>query len=567
MMCKNTFRFATCVVTVGLGVGLILSGCGDSGSTTPNPLGGSSTPRPPSPEPPTPEPPTPEPPTPEPYKVTFQYNSLAKNLGRTEVAADIVSVKYAFYGKTDNKKFTIAPTKAHEFKHETSAQEQDITIDATEVEELNENIYAVTAAYYAENDKLVAVGYDPIDWQGQKAVTITKPDLYTINEDDLSLTSYDPTTGKNKRVFKPNEKVGLSCKVELKGETPKIYDLTPFATFNKLTDKDNAKVTVLEVAQDGANGQFIAAANGTVDSKASIATIGATVPSVADGDIYVTEQTIEDIELSPVNDKIEVLNSSFFILYIAKKDAQGNDIPNAALGQETATLDLKYPPASPYLVVGVDQVPMQVKAIYTGENQPEKGPQPEDVYISADQVKFNYERTTTLGQVGDLKVEDDGTVIVTSAFADDHPDQYMIKASYGDFTDESQVTIYYTESELCFAKEIDGKLEYVPESNPHESLYWNMRVVGRFRAIENSKTTNTSVPFFIDESLVGKNEYPEAIASPAVVQYSETFERAGDGSNKYLLNLLTSPKTHELKVGDFKVDLPKFVPLQITSAY
>ena len=110
MIHKNTFRLATLAATLGLSVGLFVSGCGDSGSTTPNPLGGK-----------TPEPLAPEPPISEPYKVTFQYNSLAKNLGRIDVASDIVSVKYAFYGKTDNKEFTIAPTKAHEFKHEATA--------------------------------------------------------------------------------------------------------------------------------------------------------------------------------------------------------------------------------------------------------------------------------------------------------------------------------------------------------------------------------------------------------------------------------------------------------------
>ena len=253
MRYKNIFRFATLITTIGLGAGLMLSGCGDSGSTTPNSLNGGGD---------TPQPPTPEPPIIEPYKVTFQYNSLAKNLGRTEVASDIVSVKYAFYGKTDNKEFTIAPTKAHEFKHETSAQEQDITIDATEVEELNSDIYAVTAAYYAENDKLVAVGYDTIDWQGQKAVTITDPNLYRIGQDndELSLTSYDPTTGKNKTVFKPSENVGLKFKLLPNGDTTKPYDLTPFATFSKLNDIADDKVTVLTATQDGTNGQFIAAA-------------------------------------------------------------------------------------------------------------------------------------------------------------------------------------------------------------------------------------------------------------------------------------------------------------------
>ncbi len=223
MKYKNKFNFATLVTTFSLGVGLMLSGCGDSGSTTPNSLNGGDTP----------QPPTPEPPIIETYKVTFQYNSLAKNLGRTEVASDIVNVKYVFYGKTENKEFITAPTQAHEFKHEATAQEQDITIDAAEVEELNANIYGVTAAYYSENDELLAVGYDTINWQGGKAVTIDKPDLYSLTDNDT------PSLDADKYVVKPSEEVALNLKLTPSSSTVKAYDLTPFATFSQLNDPEN----------------------------------------------------------------------------------------------------------------------------------------------------------------------------------------------------------------------------------------------------------------------------------------------------------------------------------------
>ena len=547
MIYKNTFSFATCVVTIGLGMGLLISGCGDGGSTTPNPLDGGDTPTPP----------TPEPPISDTYKVTFQYNSLAKNLGRIDVASDIVSVKYAFYGKADNKEFVTAPTKAHEFKHEASAQEQDITIDATEVEELGANIYAVTAAYYDESDNLVAVGYDKIDWQGGKTANVGSPDLYTIGNDDLSLTSYDPATGKNKTVFKPGENVGLSFELIPDGETTKTYDLTPFAIFSKLNDITDDKVAVLVVTQDNSNGQFTAAANGTV---APCATIDSAINYTFTEPIYVTEQTISGIKLSPVNSDLDLDEDKYFVmLSIAKKDAEGQDIPNAALGKETIIAE------GMNTNCGVDKVPVQVTAIYTDDK---KGPQPEDINIT-DEVKFTTEFDEGFTPAGRhesyLKVED-GIVIATNAVAE-YPDQYKVTASYGDFTDSNRVTVYYVESELCFARDIDGNLSYVPESNPHQSLYWNMRVVGRFNMFVNNVAKYRSAPFFIDESLVGANEYPEAIANPALVQYTETFACAGNGSNKYLLELKQSPKTHELKVGDFKVDLPKFVPLQITSAY
>lgn len=543
MKYKNKFDFATLVTTVSLGVGLLISGCGDSGSTTPNPLNGSTTPQPPSPQPP-----TPEPPISDTYKVTFQYNSLAKNLGRTEVSPDIVNVKYVFYGKTENKEFTTIPTKAHEFKHEVSAQEQDITVDATEVEELGANIYAVTAAYYDESDNLVAVGYDKIDWQGGKTANVGSPDLYTIGNDDLSLTSYDPVTGKNKTVFKPGENVGLSFELIPDGETTKTYDLTPFAIFSKLNDITDDKVAVLVTTQDNSNGQFTAAANGTVAPQATVEAI----PSYqVKAPIYVTEQEINGIKLSPINSD---LDKHFVILSIAKKDAEGQDIPNAALGKETIIAE--------GMNCGVDKVPVQVTAIYTDDK---KGPQPEDINIT-DEVKFTTEFDEVFipagGHESYLKVED-GIVIATNATAE-YPDRYKVTASYGDFTDSNIVIVCYAESELCFARYIGGKLSYVPESNEHQSLYWNMCVVGRFNMFENNIATYRSAPFFIDESLVGANEYPEAVASSPCGP--DKFKRAVDGSNKYELELLYAKNSpHELKVGAFKVDLPKFVPLQITT--
>ena len=69
---NNTFRFATLVATVGLGVGLLAGGCGDGGSTTPNPLGTTD------------------------YKVIFQYNSLAQELGRTDVQSRYCQSKIRF---------------------------------------------------------------------------------------------------------------------------------------------------------------------------------------------------------------------------------------------------------------------------------------------------------------------------------------------------------------------------------------------------------------------------------------------------------------------------------------
>ena len=551
MRYKNIFRFATLITTIGLGAGLMLSGCGDSGSTTPNSLNGGGD---------TPQPPTPEPPIIEPYKVTFQYNSLAKNLGRTEVASDIVSVKYAFYGKTDNKEFTIAPTKAHEFKHETSAQEQDITIDATEVEELNSDIYAVTAAYYAENDKLVAVGYDTIDWQGQKAVTITDPNLYRIGQDndELSLTSYDPTTGKNKTVFKPSENVGLKFKLLPNGDTTKPYDLTPFATFSKLNDIADDKVTVLTATQDGTNGQFIAAANGTVAPRAIIQAAIGDLTYMVEAPIYVTEQTIESITLTPDNSSnVGVIDNKFYMIYVEKKDADGNDIPNATLGQKTFVAE---PEVSGFdtLVMGVDEVPMQVIATYT--NDPTKGPQPQDVNI-IDQVEL---KANLVGSESDslLKAQD-GVLVATGTTAKNTCDTYQVTATYNDKHDTKEVTVSYATSKLCFAWTQDNQVKYVPENYPigRTPLEKTLKVVGRFYINDwTHSAVYNSHPFYID-SLVGATGYPEALVeNEPFTDGQSSFKQKSDGVNSYDLDCTSDGKEHTLKVATFPVALPEFEP-------
>ena len=560
MQYKNTFRFATFAAALGLGVSLLASGCGDGGSTTPNSLNGGDTPKPP----------TPEPPISDTYKVTFQYNSLAKNLGRTEVASDIVNVKYVFYGKAENKEFTTAPTKAHEFKHEASATEQDITVDAIEVEELGANIYAVTAAYYAEDDKLVAVGYDKIDWQGGKTANVGSPDLYTIGNDDLSLTSYDPATGKNKTVFKPGENVGLSFKLLPNGDTTKPYDLTPFATFSKLNDITDDKVTVL-TAQDETQGQFTAASKGTAAPQAAIGDL----TYMVEAPIYVTEQTITKIELLPASEDITALPSSevtaFYMLSIAKKDAEGNDIPNASLGQKVVTMGTRTDAHGfqSGATVGVDEVPMQVIATYT--NEANKGPQPQDVNI-IDQVEL---KTTLVGSTSEplLKAQD-GSLVATGTNPESYADQYEVIAKYGDkLESKNLVYVLPTTSEICFARyfgeDVSVPLAYVPDNTiPDEgdgaTINEGLRVVGHFQVkVPEGENITESVPFYIDSSI---SEYPEALVKnePFTEESGNIFKRdSNDGGNSYFLEFTSDGSDHELTVADFSMPLPKFVPLKI----
>ena len=565
---KNKLNFVA-LAAVGLGIGLMLSGCGNSGSTTPNPLDGTTSPTP-APEPsPTP---APEPSPTGSYKVTFQYNSLAKKLGRIDVASDIVNVKYVFYGKAENKEFTTIPTKAHDFKHEASAQEQDITVDATEVEELGANIYAVTAAYYDESDNLVAVGYDTIDWQGQKVVTIADPDLYTLTDNDqLSLIA-------DKYVVKPSEDVTLSLTLTPSSSTVKTYDLTPFATFGQLNDTENPSTVSLAADENATNGQFKAVAYGKVKP---VASLGTKISRSIDELIYVTDQTPKSIELRPANSQISFgfdtktdVDKSFFLTYIPEpRDLGEKEIVtvqcynwknnNAPLGEVTFALG---------------EVPMQAIATYT--NEPDKGPQPP----LSDIIK-DVELTTAFSGEGVATyygLNNDNGTLVASVLRNFYPEweTYTVTAKYGQLKDTNTVFVGgFLGSDFNFCKKDDnGNLvAFKPARMLHAPGEHKLYLAGTMtfeKLIVGSKILSfAKEPFFLREDFVGKYDYPECCItnspSSECTGEGESFQRAADGSNEYTVTLIDlggKYATHTLYTEEFATPGVYVTGLNITTS-
>ena len=319
-----------------------------------------------------------------------------------------------------------------------------------------------------------------------------------------------------------------------------------------MNDINDEKVVVLTAVEDGIYGNFTAAANGTVAPKA---TIDSAVSYTVEEPIYVTEQTVSGIELSPANEDITVTDKNFGIAYIVKKDADGKDIPNATLGKKTVEAEGLYGD----LTLGVDEVPMKAIATYTNEKG--KGPKPDGVDLINE-----VELTTAFSEGADepLLKANNGTLVATGTVAERTCDSYIVTAKYGDFTDSNRVIVSYTEPELCFAwYNDDEKLAYA-ESYGHYNKTLELYVVGRFRLTDWSYGTYQSKPFFIDESLVGQNEYPEVIVENEPACPFDVIKRADDGSNKYTVNMGGQTRTgHEIKVGAFKVEMPKFVPFTI----
>lgn len=553
MQYKKNKLNSVALAAVGLGIGLMLSGCGNSGSTTPNPLDGTTSPTP-----------APEPSPTGSYKVTFQYNSLAKKLGRTSVADDITKVKYAFYGEADHKKIV---TKAYEFEHETVDKVQDITIDSTEVKELNANISAVTAAYYAEDDKLVAVGYDKIDWQGKTETTIENPDLYRIKDgDDLALTSYDPATGKDKRVFKPGDNVGLSFSFKFisNGETTNTYDLTPFAEFKELTDIEKPETVVLVADENAAKGQFKAVAYGKVKP---VASLGTKISQPIDELIYVTDQTPNSLELRPANSQISFgsdtktdVDKSFFLTYIPEPRDLGE--------KETVTVQCcdwktgNTPLGEVTFALG--EVPMQAIATYTKE--PDKGPQPP----LSDIIK-DVELTTAFSGEGVATyygLDSNNGTLVASVLENFYSEweTYTVTAKYGQLKDTNTVFVGgFLGSNFNFCEKDDnGNL--VAFKQPAQMLHapggYKLYLAGTM-TFENltvgSKILSfAKEPFFLREDFVGKYDYPKCYIvssdSSECTGEGESFQRAADGSNEYTVTLVDlggKYATHTLYTEEF----------------
>lgn len=155
-------------------------------------------------------------------------------------------------------------------------------------------------------------------------------------------------------------------------------------------------------------------------------------------------------------------------------------------------------------------------------------------------------------------------MVATGTAADHSCDSYEVTAKYGDIVDTNTVIVSYTEPELCFAwYNDDNKFAYA-ESFGHYNKTLELYVVGRFRLTDWSYGTYQSKPFFIDESLIGSNDYPEVIVENDPACSGDTIKRADDGSNKYTVATTSSRVNHEIKVGAFKIEMPKFVPVTIT---
>lgn len=400
------FCFTAFAATASLGLGLFISGYGDSGSTSPNPLT----------------------PTTKTYKAIFNYNVLAKTTAKaTDVKAEISTVKYAFYGQIDGQNFVdgpeTAPSYTQTFTHGVEAVEKEFIVN-----NVDPQATSVVAAYYDAEGNLVAVGQNNIAFDEDKVATVAEPELNEVDADSLTFSA-------SKYVIPLEDSVVMSIKAIA---ADKEYDLSAFAEISGIDD------AVLDL-QEGSLEGFIykGIKYGTIEGGTIAATIGNTKIVVADS-IYVTDQKPAAISLKPssveshdIFSQVDNEGSQYFMQYVAEKQLLSHF---SHIKYHADSSKKQYDPIYYY----VNEQPFIVYATaYTSED-PTKGPTPtikdgqiginitDDPNVKLLDVEFSDpEFMKHLGFEIQASVVDRTKVHANSVNSYNYGDDYKITAQYG----------------------------------------------------------------------------------------------------------------------------------------
>ena len=406
MASKNTFRFAAFAAVASLGLGLFVSGCGDSGSTSPNPL-------------------TPAIKT---YKAIFNYNVLAASTAKaTDIKAEIVTVKYAFYGKIDGQDFVEGPetdpSYTHNFTHGEQAAEELVTVN-----KVDSHATSVMAAYYDAEGNLVAVGQNDLTFDENRVATVAEPELDEVADDSITFTA-------SKYVIPLQDTVVMSLKAIAAN---KEYDLSAFAEISGIDEN------ILALQEGSLEGfTYKGVKYGTIEGGTITATVGNTKCLVGNS-IYVTDQTPAAISLKPASvegydtfSQVDSEGQKYFMQYVDEKCLLSH-FPY--IKYQANSSKKQYDPIYYY----INEQPFIVYATaYTSED-PTKGPTPtikdgqiginitDDPNVKLLDVEFSDpEFMKHLGFEIQASVVDRTKVHANSVNSYNYGDDYKITAQYG----------------------------------------------------------------------------------------------------------------------------------------
>lgn len=503
-MIKNAFGFATLAATVSLGLGLMISGCGDSGSTAPNPLSGTYN------------------------RVTFDYNVLAQGLSaKTDIASNIAKVRYIFKGVDENKKaFTDASDKyVYEFTHKDQAYDQKVII-----KDVSTYTTEVTAAYYDVKGELVAVGVDKLNWDiANKIAPVESPTVKSVDEDSLFTLTADNF------VFSKDGQVKLTLEVT-PAEGDEAIDMTDFATISGMDEK------VFNHNETDPAGLYTSIDYGKSDTVS--AAIGSKKVEL-DKLIYVTDQTPSKIEISflPIDGKeVSVLKyndetKGVFLFYAADQDQ--------IFGLKVASNDVAYIKDQKYNFA-INELPLAILAIeFT--NTDGKGPQPDYPVVITDSDKLSVTTENASGEENYLTVKDHFTLQATGFNYDSEKRLYNVKAKYDDGTSEGVTDQVIVRLEDTYGRLVFVEKDALGRALTTDDIYAGNIWVKAGQTFEHSLVLKGVVFLYngytivdIPESMIPADKYPSLKeprysfpeqATKSVYEVVTTYEHIGSGND------------------------------------
>ena len=541
-MRKNTFGFAIGAAVVGLSLGLAIYGCGDSGSTTPNPLG----------------------PQRVNGQVIFDYNILSESLAKTDVAAKIATVKYAFSGTNAEKEaFTdLKDTYTYTFKHKSEAYEQQVPID-----EVNTSADKVTAAYYDSDNNLIAIGINDLEWnQESKTAHVIQPRIDSVDENSTLTLTADPY------IVPKGEQTALTFTITPSVEGADAVDMTAFASFSNIDEK-----VLAPVAEQP--GLYTGVEYSTDAGLQPAATIGKNIKATIDQPIYVTDQKLTTLEIMPADIdgvKITVLDKQefyepieggrYFHMLYTDEVLKDNGYMLGTVGKKVVTFHPKneYSSATPEardITAAANDQPMQVIASYS--NIPGQGPVPPKMDVTNDAnttIESKREvRTWATPSAADVDyMSVNGNVLHVDG-VNTSDNFYSVSAKYKDVNSESlTVAVSSASAYLAFVNKDTG------EWMPNQIKYVNGGVNDYNMSLAAIVRTNSiwkygeKCDYYLSEVIdiptnwIAEGQYPNVqpveIEPNRIAEYKQT----ATGANSYSLKLGGYPKADTY----LKIDRP-----------
>ena len=468
-----------------LGLGFMVYGCGDSGSTVPNPLGKDSA------------------------KVIFNYNVLSQGLAaKTDIPANIASVKYAFSGTNDAKEaFTnLNEAYTYDFEHKDKAYDQEVII-----KDVDTNSTKVTAAYYDEKEQLVAIGINDLEWDKTTDIAIVKkPDVQFVDENSTATLSADSL------IIPKNGQVYFTFEITPKeGADP--VDVTDLAVFSGLDDK------VFSHAENAAGGVYTGIDYGkATEVSASLGQFKADLGQT----VLVTDQTPAKVALvpQPIDGK-EIINQETpdggrMNMLFADDGVKYNTFGQKVISYKTSSGDVDNFP--------VNEVPFKVLVTeYTNiEGKGEAPELPLDItFDSKTSVEAIYDlenyASPSAYDVNRMTIKDRSKIVVEGL--NSNWNNYKVVAKYDDgsqdgVTETTKIYVEGAKANLVFwDANKDQKLEKIFKT--FSVWTWDqLHLVGQIEVFGNYVYTD------IPEDMIPAGQYPDVATPP---YFSNTGEVAG----------------------------------------